>query len=61
MAVDVRYRNKRKFDIEAAREKDGTYQALKLFAKNTKVLAIMANATWILRNDSTNRNRWCRV
>ena len=43
MAVDVRYRNKRKFDIEEARNKDGTYQALKLFAKNTKVLVIMAN------------------
>lgn len=43
MAVDVRYRNKRKFDIEEARNNDGTYQALKLFAKNTKVMVVMAN------------------
>lgn len=26
-------RNRRKFEIEEARNKDGTYQAIKLFAK----------------------------
>lgn len=34
------YRNRRKFEIEEARNADGTYQAIKLFAKNTKVLVI---------------------
>lgn len=34
------YRNKRKFEIEEARNQDGTYQAIKLFAKNTKILVI---------------------
>lgn len=34
------YRNRRKFEIEEARNTDGTYQAIKLFAKNTKVLVI---------------------
>lgn len=36
------YRNRRKFEIEEARNQDGTYQAIKLFAKNTKVLVIQA-------------------
>jgi hypothetical protein len=35
-------RNRRKFEIEQARAADGTYQAIKLFAKNTKVLVIEA-------------------
>ena len=34
------YRNRRKFEIEEARNSDGTYQAIKLFAKNTKILVI---------------------
>ena len=34
------YRNKRKFAIEEAKAKDGTYQAIKLFAKSTKVIVI---------------------
>jgi hypothetical protein len=34
------YRNRRKFEIEEARNADGTYQAIKLFAKNTKILVI---------------------
>jgi hypothetical protein len=34
------YKNTRKFDIEQAKAKDGTYQALLLFARNTKVLVI---------------------
>lgn len=33
-------RNRRKFEIEEARNADGTYQAIKLFAKNTKILVI---------------------
>ena len=35
-------RNRRKFEIEQARAADGTYQAIKIFAKNTKVLVIQA-------------------
>ena len=34
------YRNRRKFEIEEARNVDGTYQAIKLFAKNNKILVI---------------------
>jgi hypothetical protein len=34
------YRNRRKFEIDEARNADGTYQAIKLFAKNTKILVI---------------------
>jgi hypothetical protein len=34
------YRNRRKFEIEAAKAADGTYQAVRLFAKSTKVLVI---------------------
>ena len=34
------YRNRRKFEIEAAKAVDGTYQAIRLFAKSTKVLVI---------------------
>jgi hypothetical protein len=34
------YKNTRKFDIEQAKAADGTYQALLLFARNTKVLVI---------------------
>jgi hypothetical protein len=34
------YRNRRKFEIEEARNADGTHQAIKLFAKNTKILVI---------------------
>ena len=34
------YRNRRKFEIEEAKAKDGTYQAIKLFAKSTKVIVI---------------------
>ena len=34
------YRNRRKFEIQEARNSDGTYQAIKLFAKNTKILVI---------------------
>ena len=34
------YRNRRKFEIEEARNADGTYQAIKLFAKNTMILVI---------------------
>jgi hypothetical protein len=34
------YKNTRKFDIEQAKAKDGTYQALLLFARNTKILVI---------------------
>lgn len=33
-------RNKRKFEIEQAKAKDGTYQVLRIFAKNTKVLIV---------------------
>jgi len=33
-------RNKRKFEIEQAKAKDGTYQVLRLFAKSTKVIVI---------------------
>ena len=40
MAKHNGYRNRRKFDIEEARNADGTYQAIKLFAKNTKILVI---------------------
>ena len=35
-------RNRRKFEIEEARNNDGTYQAIKLFAKNTKIYVISA-------------------
>jgi len=34
------YRNRRKFEIEEAKAKDGTYQAIRIFAKSTKVLVI---------------------
>jgi hypothetical protein len=34
------YKNTRKFDIEQAKANDGTYQALLLFARNTKVIVI---------------------
>lgn len=34
------YRNKRKFEIELAKYEDGTYNALKLFAKNTKIMVL---------------------
>ena len=34
------YRNRRKFEIEAAKAVDGTYQAIRIFAKSTKVLVI---------------------
>ena len=34
------YRNRRKFEIEAAKTVDGTYQAIRIFAKSTKVLVI---------------------
>jgi len=34
------YKNTRKFDIEQAKAADGTYQALLLFARNTKVIVI---------------------
>ena len=34
------YRNRRKFEIEEAKAKDGTYQAIRLFAKNTKIIVI---------------------
>lgn len=34
------YRNRRKFEIEEAKAKDGTYQAIKLFAKSTRVIVI---------------------
>lgn len=34
------YRNHRKFEIEKARNEDGTYQAIKLFAKSTIVSVI---------------------
>lgn len=40
MAKHNGYRNRRKFEIEEARNADGTYQAIKLFAKNTKILVI---------------------
>ena len=40
MASHRGYRNKRKFEIEQAKAKDGTYQAIKLFAKNTKIIVI---------------------
>ena len=33
-------RNKRKFEIEQAKAKDGTYQVLRLFSKNTKVMVV---------------------
>ena len=34
------FRNRRKFEIELAKYEDGTYNALRLFARNTKVLVI---------------------
>ena len=34
------FRNKRKFEIELAKYEDGTYNALRLFAKNTKVMVL---------------------
>ena len=40
------YRNRRKFEIEEARNQDGTYQAIKLFAKNTKVYVINADGAF---------------
>jgi hypothetical protein len=33
-------RNRRRFEIEAAKAVDGTYQAIRIFAKSTKVLVI---------------------
>lgn len=35
-----KYKNQRKFEIEQAKDKDGFYQAIKIFAKNTKILVI---------------------
>jgi hypothetical protein len=40
MAKYKGYRNRRKFEIEAAKAVDGTYQAIRIFAKSTKVLVI---------------------
>ena len=40
MDLNRNYKNTRKFDIEQAKAKDGTYQALLLFARNTKILVI---------------------
>ena len=40
MDLNRNYKNTRKFDIEQAKAKDGTYQALLLFARNTKVIVI---------------------
>ena len=34
------FRNRRKFEIELAKYEDGTYNTLKLFAKNTKVMVL---------------------
>ena len=34
------FRNKRKFEIELAKYEDGTYNALRLFAKNTKIMVL---------------------
>ena len=34
------YRNKRKFEIDLAKYEDGTYNALRLFAKNTRIMVI---------------------
>ena len=40
MDLNRNYKNTRKFDIEQAKANDGTYQALLLFARNTKVIVI---------------------
>lgn len=40
MDLNRNYKNTRKFDIEQAKAADGTYQALLLFARNTKVIVI---------------------
>lgn len=40
MDLNRNYKNTRKFDIEQAKANDGTYQALLLFARNTKILVI---------------------
>ena len=40
MDLNRNYKNTRKFDIEQAKAADGTYQALLLFARNTKILVI---------------------
>lgn len=40
------YRNRRKFEIEEARNADGTYHAIKLFAKNTKIWVISADGAF---------------
>ena len=34
------YRNKRKFEIDLSKYEDGTYNALRLFAKNTKIMVL---------------------
>lgn len=34
------FRNRRKFEIEEAKYNDGTYQAIRIFAKSTKVMVI---------------------
>lgn len=34
------FRNKRKFEIELAKYEDGTYNTLRLFAKNTKIMVL---------------------
>ena len=34
------FRNRRKFEIELAKYEDGTYNALRLFAKNTKIMVL---------------------
>lgn len=40
MDLNRNYKNTRKFDIEQAKAADGTYQALLLFARNTKIIVI---------------------
>lgn len=40
MTLNRNFKNTRKFDIEQAKSVDGTYQALLLFARNTKVVVI---------------------
>jgi hypothetical protein len=37
MDLNRNYKNTRKFDIEQAKAADGTYQALLLIARNTKI------------------------
>lgn len=35
-----KYRNKRKFEIEQAKDNDGFYQAIRIFSKNVKITVI---------------------